>query len=403
MVGRLATPCSGPLLLLGAAVFHVLFTLAIYAAGHLAISPLFDANGFSTTVILDNADYLPEVLALSEILREEGVGAWLFSPLHHHLKPYALGFAALQPWLGPTILCAEPVNLLCYIAILLLTFTLGKEVFGRPTGLVAAGAVAVWPSFLLHTTQLLKDPLFIAALLSLLLVFTCCLTRSLPLRAGLWNGLGGAAAICLIRFTRHYAWSPIIFALVAIGTGLLLARLVRERRFLAGNVLSVVLVLSAMGVVLLAGKQGLQAGAPPQHAVARDASLFAALKQRADSAAIQISRMRNQFVRKHTNVSPAKDAGSNIDTAVRFNSAMDVVRYLPRAAMIGFLAPFPDQWFAEGKKAGLAGRFLSGLEMSVMYLIEALVLIELWRSRSRLPVWLLFGVAAVGSRPWLWR
>jgi hypothetical protein len=191
-------------------------------------------------------------------------------------------------------------------------------------------------------------------------------------------------------------WSPIIFALIATGAGLLLARHVRERRFLAGNVLSSALVLAAMGAVLASGTQSLQAGLAPQHAVESDGSLFAALKARADSVAIQISVLRHGFIREHTNVSPAKDAGSNIDTHVRFSSAADVVRYLPRAAMIGFLAPFPEQWFAEGRKAGLAGRLISGMEMSVMYLIEVLVLIELWRSRSRLPVWLLSGIAAAG-------
>jgi hypothetical protein len=392
----LPRPVSPSLLILGAISIHLLVTVGIYAAGRLAIFQLFDENGFSRTIILDHADYLPEVQALAEILTERGVSSWFFAPLHHHLKPYSLGFAALQPWLGATILSAEPVNLLCYVAVLCLTFALGKEVFSRSVGIAAAGAVALWPSFLLHTTQLLKDPLFISALLLLLLVMVRWLTRALSLPAGLTTGFAGGVAICIITFTKDALWSPIIFAITAIGVGLLLARHLREKRFLTGNVVSALLVLSAMGAVLVSTKGTFQASPRLQDTVQRDDSAYALLKQRADSAAVRISHLRHEFVRLHKDVSAAKDAGSNIDAAVEFANAVDVLRYLPRALMIGFLAPFPDQWFVEGTKVGLVGRLASGLEMSVMYLVEILVLVELWRSRSRLSVWLLFCVAAVG-------
>ena len=382
-------------LVLGAIAIHLLCTIGIYAAGRLAIFRLFDQNGFSTTIILDNADYVPEVLALTEMLIEKGFGAWFFAPFHHHLKPYSLAFAALQPWLGPTVLCAEPINLVYYIAILWLTFALGKEIFDRSVGIAAASAVALWPSFLLHTTQLLKDPLFISALLVLLLVMTYWMTRAFSLPEGLKMGFAGGAAICVIGWTKHALWGPIILALIAVGAGLLLARQAREKRFLRGNVVSVILVLSALGAVFLSTRESFQAVPRLQDTVQRDGSIYPSLTERANSAAMRISELRQEFVRLHTNTGTVKDAGSNIDTAVEFNSVIDVVRYLPRAMMIGFLAPFPNQWFVEGK-VGLAGRLMSGLEMSVMYLVEILVLVELWRSRSRFSVWLLFGVAAVG-------
>ena len=40
-----------------------------------------------------------------------------------------------------------------------------------------------------------------------------------------------------------------------------------------------------------------------------------------------------------------KSAGSSIDLNVQFFSAGDVLAYLPRALQIGFLTPFPSQWF----------------------------------------------------------
>jgi hypothetical protein len=87
------------------------------------------------------------------------------------------------------------------------------------------------------------------------------------------------------------------------------------------------------------------------------------------------------------------NAGSNIDTEVQFNSMSDVIRYLPRAMVIGFFAPFPGMWFQAGELVGFQGRLLSGMETLLMYVVELLALFGLWHSRRRLAVWLLASVA----------
>jgi hypothetical protein len=390
MIERLTIPrqISPRLLVLAAIAFHLLLTVSLYAMGRLALFRLVDANG--VLAMSDSVDYLPQVRALAEILARDGVSSWFSAPFPDHLKVYSLGFAALAPWLGATILCAEPVNLLCYIVILFLTFKLGEEVFGRSVGLAAAVAVAVWPSFLLHTTQLLKDPLFICALLLLLLVMTYWLTRNLSLQGGLTAGLVGGAALYIVSFTRNELWGAIMLALTAIGAGLLLLRHVREKRLLAGNLVSVILVLSAMSTVLLSSRESFRTTPRPQDTAEQVEPVRTSFKERADSAARRISQLRHEVIRLN------KDAGSNIDDTVEFNGIMEVLCYLPRAMMIGFLAPFANQWFGEGAKVGMLGRLIGGLEMLVMYFVEVLVLISLWRSRSRFPVWLLFCVTAVG-------
>jgi hypothetical protein len=86
---------------------------------------------------------------------------------------------------------------------------------------------------------------------------------------------------------------------------------------------------------------------------------------------------------------------SNIDPHVRFNGAGDVVRFTPRAAVIGFFAPFPKMWVKTGN-FGRAGRLLSGLETLVMYFLYVAVAFSLWRERRNLKMWLLFLVAAIG-------
>lgn len=82
--------------------------------------------------------------------------------------------------------------------------------------------------------------------------------------------------------------------------------------------------------------------------------------------------------------------GSNIDTDVTFHSAMDIVKYMPRAAEIGFLAPFPEEWFGQGSKApNTMMRRVSGLEMVFIYLSWPGLLFALWMWRKRPELWVM--------------
>jgi hypothetical protein len=401
-------------LIAAALALHLILTVSIYAGGRLKIARIINEDGVVDTLAHDSLIYLPQVQSLSDTLTRQGIAAWLAAPFSLHLKLYSLTFALLQSWLGANILSAEPINSLCYIAILCLTCKLGEEVFDRRVGLCAAAAVAVWPSFLLHTTQLLKDPLFIVALLILLLINACWLTRAHSLVEGLGTGLAGGAAACVISRTRSDSWMAVVLALASVGLGLLVIRQLRERRVLAGNVVSAVLVLSISSAMLLSAKETYQAapatvepssagndsiGIAPTNSIetnagrspgAPDRPAISSLRARADSGAMRLSQLRYEFIRQNG------DAGSNMDGEVEFKNVADVVRYLPRAAEIGFFAPFPDQWIASGRRVGLAGRLMSGLEMTAMYAVELLALVGLWRARSSLPAWLLFSASVVG-------
>jgi hypothetical protein len=71
------------------------------------------------------------------------------------------------------------------------------------------------------------------------------------------------------------------------------------------------------------------------------------------------------------------------------------LRFLPRAAVIGFFAPFPKMWFQSGN-FGLGVRLVSGLETLAMYFVYVAVGFCLWRERRNAKVWLLLLVAAIG-------
>jgi len=62
-------------------------------------------------------------------------------------------------------------------------------------------------------------------------------------------------------------------------------------------------------------------------------------------------------------------ATSNIDNTIQYVNIRELVAYIPKAFQIGFLSPFPSLWFSQGSKTGSIGRAISGFETSVMYLI----------------------------------
>lgn len=91
----------------------------------------------------------------------------------------------------------------------------------------------------------------------------------------------------------------------------------------------------------------------------------------------------------------AKARASDIDSDEQFRGLGDMLRFLPRAAVIGFFAPFPNMWFQSGN-FGLAVRLVSGVETLTMYFLYVTVGFCLWRERRNATVWLLFLVAAIG-------
>jgi hypothetical protein len=104
----------------------------------------------------------------------------------------------------------------------------------------------------------------------------------------------------------------------------------------------------------------------------------------------RIGRLRQRFIERYPG------AASNIDTEVTFNHTADIISYLPRAAVIGFFAPFPNMWFASGMQTGRAGRVLAGLETFATYLFELMAVIGLWLRRDQISAWLLWVIAALG-------
>jgi hypothetical protein len=86
---------------------------------------------------------------------------------------------------------------------------------------------------------------------------------------------------------------------------------------------------------------------------------------------------------------------TNIDEDVQFAGTGDVIKYLPRAFVIGFFAPFPSMWVEVGS-FGRAPRLMSGIETLAMYFVYVAAGLCVWRERRNLKMWLVFLVATIG-------
>ncbi len=399
-------------LLITAAVLHVGLALLLLAVGRAATFPnIVDQDAI---VMPDSRDYRIEAVKLADTLKGAGFRAWAMARADAHTRLISLLFALF----GPGVLIVEPVNLAAYLVILSFVFKLGEEICNQRAGLFAACVVAVWPSFLLHTTQLLKDPFYIAAALALTFVVSTWLTRMYHRRAALVSAAAGGALIGALVLIRRGS-GTVVLVVVTLGIILLTLRLLREGwRQLGWNLFSALLVLVFMVTFLNYGvaefrslspapsvaqvsgmpdsRQGseTQSGALPEARPeltgTQSGTLMSRLKARADLNAARIGRLRRGFTHGYP------DAGSTIDGGVEFNNIYDLIHYLPRAAVVGFFSPFPGMWLDGGKSVGATGRLVSGFETLVMYFIELLSLIGLWQSRRCLSVWLLFLIATFG-------
>lgn len=425
LAGRLCVFfASGRRLIAAAAVLHVALAIALFWAGRAQVVPsLLDRDGIMESFAFDSYEYQRGAVRLAGILKENGLRAWAAEPEPAHVKLISIQFALLGPLFGYSTLSAEPFNLFCYVAILCLVLLLGREVGGHRVGLVAAGVVALWPTFLLHTTQFLKDPLFIVGALALILIVTTWLTRTYNWVSAVSMGALMAAAAALLMLIRH-KFGAMIFAVVLFAFALLVVRQLLERRLLHWNLICPLLILVAGALTvfsLTATSQKLKQYPSSQggqlKVVAgpgKQAPVLISYKSsvspdrtktpptytdRLYMAAEKVTTDLGQTRHRYNVGSP--ESGSAVDLDVEVNSLKDLVLYLPRAAQIGLWAPFPNTWLGAGTRVGSAGRLLSGAETLIIYLCQLLALITIWREPRRLSSWLLllitiFGVTALG-------
>ena len=352
---------------------------------------------------MDSRFYRIEASQMAQFLQANEFTEWWAFQAQPHVKLYSIVFAVLGPFTGFNIISAEPLNLILFLLLLVLTYGLGRELFGPKTGLLAASLTAFWPSLLLHTTQMLRDPLFILSLLLLVFVLVINLNRNLTFRGGLTAALAGVSAAIFLWLIRGDMWE-LVFLLLMIGVLLTAFRQLVGRRFLIGNTFAGLVLV--FGVLLIPKmiptyrqqdsslkriKENQAGLTTPQslphaefgHAEPTSNTGLTKLAQR-------VGILRHKFIIQYPM------AGSNIDTDIELTALREVVSYLPRALEIGLFAPFPNMWFKVGAQVGWQGRLLSGIETLWMYVMTALALVSIWVNWRHLSVWLVLAIILLG-------
>lgn len=379
------------LLLIVAAVWHLGAATAIYEAGkHQFLPNQIFPSGIGKFAS-DGFIYEKECIELREALRSQGLRAWFTWPTQLHVRLYSLPFA-LSRTASFNILTIEPLNLIYYLGILTLVFQVGRILFDRTSGLVATSIIAAWPSLVLHSTQLLRDPLLILAVLVLSWVVIVSLTQNTSWLSGLLYGLIGVVALILIRIVRLPMWRLVLAALL-LAIALLILKMIVSRQVMVGATILGLLLVAGLIIVprFQSSFRSNQEVKIKRLTRPEDFEVFSTERQLA---------MRRKAFEFHVDEEGnflAADDGSRIDRDVQFHSVIDIIEYLPRATMIGFLAPFPNMWLAVGKQVGSSGRYVSGFEMLATYVLECFALISLWLQRRRYAAWFLFALTAMGT------
>jgi hypothetical protein len=367
--------------------------MAVFMIGRYQLFPSqFSRSGIGRFAA-DGEMYQVQAEELSKILRAEGPGKWATWPTQLHVRLYSLPLAIVSPWTSFNILIIEPLNLFYYLAILFFVFKITQAIFDFRTGIIAAAIVALWPSFLLHSTQLLRDPLLILAVLVLMWCLVKLILQSFAWRSVLVMGLGTIASMVTIRIVRLPMWH-VILASLAVAITLFIVNSIRQRRLPKPPLAYVALTIVAFAMIPMFqpyfhNQQELGAGTTRLIENEQEDTL---------PFEDQIYRRREAFKSTHdANGNPIIEPGSRIDTNVRLNSIGGIIRQVPRALEVGLFAPFPNMWLRAGRQVGLSGRVIAGFETLLTYMIESLAMFGLWAQRRNLAAWLLTAVIGVGA------
>ena len=219
-----------------------------------------------------------------------------------------------------------------------------------------------------------------------------CLSSDFSWYRGLLLALPAVLTILTIRIVRLPMWY-LLYAVIAVAIILLLIKAVGEKRVAIGAVV----IAAAMAIALIIiprfqssfqSQEQLTIEGPQNHAAMQELSLPQQIEARRRAFPLEIDQAGK--------VVEVTD-GSNIDTDTRFQTVGDLVRYLPRALVVGLFAPFPNMWWKAGRQVGQGGRWLAGFETLLTYVIEGFALFGLWRGRRKFAAWFLFMFAGLGA------
>ena len=349
----------------GLFLFHIIVAcLMSWIAYSPYLSSLHNGQGLWKFSV-DSTLYHKEAISLIEVLNEGKWSFWWNSyPGHMQVR-----WIALIYWIfgGAYPVLFEIVNSFLWVASVIFVYRAGYYLFDGNVKLACISALFLFfPSVILSSTQLLREPFYIFGLCSIVYGWSILQSKESAWKAVLFITLGFYYVVSV----RVYV-IPMIFGVFLLWTVILLFYKKVERApalallffilFISyGPNLSSLFYTSGEGFATKANVPAAIVFKPPEGYNGEGLKAF--LDSR---IAWRLSAMRHGFGSVNTT------AGSGIDKIVRYQKIEDLFVYLPRAIQIGFLSPFPNHWIASGKQTGRLGRVIAGFETLVLYIVLA--------------------------------
>ena len=355
---------KGLIIFTGLVFFHLAISISLsLIARSTFLASLHNGQGL-WNFAPDSFSYNREAYRLLDFFKKGNLSEWWGSSPFWHVKWIALSYGAITP--DP--LSFAPVNAIAWTACIYCVYKIARMLFPeRQTFSIACALVfGFWPSYLLHTTQLLRDPFYVLGVLIMIWGWVGLLSGYRGIVLSLLASLG----VLLAYLNRIYMLEPLI-VLSLLATVLVLWRVPRSRMY---SLLAFVMIGGlyvyqhpSKLIQIQQKEKGASISADPKQTDEPKSGNLRLFANRVTNwlryQVMRLANARNTWINKYP------DAGTNIDTDVHFRSLEDILSYIPRAAIIGFLAPFPSHWFQGAKTAGRASRWVAGLEMMVWYVL----------------------------------
>ena len=371
-------------------LFHLFVSLFMYIV---SCSPFLAGmhNGQGLwNFAIDSFGYDQRAIRGSLMLHAGDFSAWWAGDTTSVVQyPHVRLIALMYFVFSPSPIAFAPVNALTWVATVFSVYALARLVMPGHRNVAAVGAMVFFlmPTYLLQTTQLLKDPLFTFGISFILFVLVRLLNGMFS-----WKVISfGLLAYFLCIVIRPYMQIPLAFMIYAVFTIMLLKNPeYRKQIILAASVFFVLLYAdlnearSPKGHVAASldysaaisnkaassGKSGASSGnsrpsfegsdSPDNESSKALMSLYD-LSTYFDYLATYFQRLRTGLY--------SYEAGSHIDEDVVFENWIGASAYLPRAFLVGLLSPFPSEWLEPAQSAGKGSRLLAGVEMAFLYVI----------------------------------
>lgn len=348
----------------------------------------------------DSAGMHAAAAALAERIRSDGWSVWELRPASGN-APTGIA-AALYVYLAPEPYMLVPLNALVHAAgglvIYLMAYSLSQN---RLASVAAAIPFLVFPSAASWYAQIHKDGIFALGML------LCALGWMQAFNRDFW-----VAAV-----PRYVA------LLLPIAVGLFLVWVVRPHIMVLMNAVAIVIAVFGLGMAAAWWRRGALPGSRALMAafvflaipllmvlvkpsddrveswkgdvVARESVMrympTTCVVSRGDNAQADrlsgtVAAMRDFFTSGYRN------AKSNMDPDFVPGTVCNLLTYIPRALQIGFLAPFPNAWMADGSiAAGTMMRRVVSAEMLAIYAGLLLLPLAMWRYRRKPEFWFVLG------------